>query len=125
MKTFKLKDLMITIQPKQAELTEHFLSDCESVEEKTSCSPPSSADCDDDRTITCTPPSGTRCDEEGTHSCSPPSSIDCDDDRTSCSPPSGGVEEKLNSADEITGLDELKNTIIRLQAKANTSGVLN
>src|SRR5436853_7541748 len=104
MKTFKLKDLMITIQPKQAELTEHFLSDCESVEEKTSCSPPSSVDCDEDRT-SCSAPSGTRCDEEGTNSCSPPSSVGCDDDRTSCSPPSSGAEEKLNSADEITGLD--------------------
>jgi len=125
MKTFKLKDLMITIQPKQAELTEHHLTDCEYAAEKTSCSPPSSVDCDEDRT-SCSAPSGTRCDDEGTHSCSPPSSIDCDDDSTAtCSPPSGGVEEKLNSADEITGLDELKNTIIRLQEKANTSGVLN
>ena len=118
MKTFKLKDLMVNIQPRQAELSEHYLTDCDTDTTK-SCSPPSSDNCDDDTTTSCSPPSSDNCDDDTTKSCSPPSSDKCEDDRTTCSPPSAAVEEKLNIYEEFSGLDKLKKSITHLQHTAD------
>src|ERR1700757_3525741 len=125
MKNFKLKDLMVSIQPSKGgrvygnndellyESPENWFmqndacvdqetKSCSApsgdhcpVDNKTSCSAPSGDHCPDDNKTSCSAPSGD-CPDNNKTSCSAPSG-DCPrDNRTSCSAPSGKIEDKLN-----------------------------
>lgn len=130
MKNFKLKDLMVSIQPPKAGLV-YANNDEVLYESPENCVMASNDACDDQTTKSCSPPSGDDCTVAGRTSCSPPSG-DCTlagrtscsapsgdvctiDNKTSCSPPSGPIEERLDFDNNSIAITELKKAIAALQ----------